>query len=396
MAAGRIDDDTLAALATCLGRMRSAASESERIGHDADFHVLVATASGNATLASMLAAVSSRTIRARAWRGIVEENAGANTMLQHQEILRALEDRDPSRAEAAALLHVATTEAVVPVGHGGGLAAGPRSEWHSIRIHRSGARQTRPLIGPWLRGGSMRTSTSGTSRTGPAAWPTPAEGDIYHVLPEDLEPELHAAGINETVLVQTVDALDDTDAMLAAARRHPFIAGVVGWIPLADRARAEAALDARAGESLCGIRHLIHFESDSEWLLRPDVADGLRLLTERRLTFDVVAVFPEHLRLVPAVADRHPDLVLVIDHLAKPPFCADGWDRWLRELRQAAARPNVMAKVSGLDTAAGPDWDIVEIQPAIAAAVDAFGTHRLMFGSDWPVCRLASTYRQVV
>jgi GntR family transcriptional repressor for pyruvate dehydrogenase complex len=111
MAAVDIDTETLDALRACLERMEAATSEAERIGHDADFHALVAAASGNATLASMLAAVSSRTIRARAWRGVAEEGAGASTIRQHQEILEALREHDPSRAEAAALLHVATTEA---------------------------------------------------------------------------------------------------------------------------------------------------------------------------------------------------------------------------------------------------------------------------------------------
>jgi GntR family transcriptional repressor for pyruvate dehydrogenase complex len=111
MAAETIDDETLTRLDACIARMDAAASESERIGHDADFHALVAKASGNATLASMLGAVSSRTMRARAWRGLAEEGARERTVLQHREILRALRDRDPGRAEAAALVHVATTEA---------------------------------------------------------------------------------------------------------------------------------------------------------------------------------------------------------------------------------------------------------------------------------------------
>jgi GntR family transcriptional regulator, transcriptional repressor for pyruvate dehydrogenase complex len=111
LAAARIDDETLASLGACLQRMREAGSEAERIQHDADFHRQVAAASGNATLASMLNAVSSRTMRVRAWRGLVEEGAGTRTVAQHQDILDALEARDPDRAASAALVHVATTEA---------------------------------------------------------------------------------------------------------------------------------------------------------------------------------------------------------------------------------------------------------------------------------------------
>ena len=233
--------------------------------------------------------------------------------------------------------------------------------------------------------------------SGRYAWPTPADGAIYRTYtPDDLEPELGPAGIDATVLVQTVATLDDTDSMLAVADRHPFVGAVVGWVPLADPRAAEAALDARPHSRLRGIRHLIHHEPDPDWLLRGDVAYGLDVLARRGLSFDVVAVFPDHLRLAPVVADRHPDLTLVLDHLAKPPFRSVGWSTWHDQLRRAAARPNVAAKLSGLDTAAGPGWTRDEIRPAVEAAIDAFGPHRLMFGSDWPVCRLVSSYREVV
>jgi GntR family transcriptional repressor for pyruvate dehydrogenase complex len=111
LAAARISDETLRELEACLRNVDAAASEGERIAHDAAFHALIATTSGNATLASMLSAVSSRTIRARAWRGLVEEDATSRTAAQHREILAALRDGDPDRAGAAAEVHVATTEA---------------------------------------------------------------------------------------------------------------------------------------------------------------------------------------------------------------------------------------------------------------------------------------------
>jgi L-fuconolactonase len=211
--------------------------------------------------------------------------------------------------------------------------------------------------------------------SGRYTWPTPAEGSIYRTYtPADLEPELGPAEIDATVLVQTVATLD---SMLALADRHPFVGAVVGWVPLADSRAAEAALEARPHPRLRGIRHLIHHEPDPDWLLRGDVADGLDVLTRRGLSFDIVAVFPNHLRLVPAVADRHPDLTLVLDHLGKPPFRSAGWSTWHDQLRRAAARPNVVAKLSGLDTAAGPRWSPEEIRPAVETAIDAFGPGRL-------------------
>ena len=232
--------------------------------------------------------------------------------------------------------------------------------------------------------------------TGWYAWPTDHEGPIFRSFgPPDLEPELRSAEIARTVLVQAIDTLPDTDSMLAAAAGNPFIAGVVGWVPLTDVAAAEAALDARTGR-LHGIRHLVHREPDREWLLRADVQAGLALLADRGLPFDVVAVFPDHLRLLPRLAARHPDLVLVIDHLAKPPYRSDGWDAWVGQVRAAARSPRVFAKVSGLDTAAGDGWTPAELQPAFDVALEAFGPDRLLFGSDWPVCRLVSSYADVV
>jgi L-fuconolactonase len=228
------------------------------------------------------------------------------------------------------------------------------------------------------------------------SWPTPAEPAIHRSFSAaELASELRAAGIDRTVIVQVTDSVDDTESMLSVASEHPWIAGVVGWISLTDRRSAERQFEAYRGR-INGIRHLIHGEPDPEWLVHPEVRPGLDLLSEVGLPFDVVAVFPNHLKLVPVVAARHPDLVLVIDHLAKPPFRSEGWDQWMTELRQAAAYPNVRAKVSGLDTAAGPGWSVDELRPAWDVALEAFGPDRLMFGSDWPVCRLVSSYGDVV
>lgn len=232
--------------------------------------------------------------------------------------------------------------------------------------------------------------------SGRYAWPTAADGVIHRTFTaEELASEIASSGIDATVIVQATDSLADTDWMIEAAERNPWIVGVVAWLPLEDRASAERELDRRAGR-LHGIRHLIHWDPDPMWLVRPSVQPGLRLLAERGLPFDVVAVFPDHLPLVPAVAAAHPDLTLVIDHLAKPPFRAAGWEDWLAALRRAAAHPRVYAKVSGLDTAAGQGWTVDELRPAWEAAVESFGPQRLMFGTDWPVCRLTSSYPDVV
>ena len=124
--------------------------------------------------------------------------------------------------------------------------------------------------------------------------------------------------------------------------------------------------------------------------MRPDVADGLDLLAERGLTFDVCAETPELLALVPVVAAAHPSLTLVVDHLGKPPIRARGWEPWAGLLRNAAAAPNVVGKLSGLNTAAEDGWSAASFQRYVDHALEVFGPDRLMYGGDWPFALLAA------
>jgi L-fuconolactonase len=213
--------------------------------------------------------------------------------------------------------------------------------------------------------------------------------------PDDLRPELKAAGVHCTVTVEAADGPAENEALLANARHHDWIAGVVGWALLAHPGDLERTLDARAREpALVGIRHLINVEPDPDWIVRPDVLRGLRVLEGRRLTFDYVAILPRHLEHVPVVARRVPGLRIVIDHLGKPPIAARQFEPWSSLLARAAGMPNVFAKVSGLDTGAG-DWTAADIAPYIDRALELFGPERLMFGSDWPVANLRGGYGRV-
>ena len=145
-----------------------------------------------------------------------------------------------------------------------------------------------------------------------------------------------------------------------------------------------------------GVRHLNHEEADPDWLVRPEVIDGLKILEERGLTYDVIAAHPLHLRHVPALAEACPKLRIVIDHLAKPPIASGDYDDWKADLRVAAEHPNVSAKVSGLNTAA--DWETwtgADLVEPIGHCLEVFGAERLMFGSDWPVAILAGDYAKV-
>ena len=215
---------------------------------------------------------------------------------------------------------------------------------------------------------------------------------------DDVAPELRAAGVDFTVQVQSADNPEDTELMRRSAERHPEVAGIVGFAPLEDAEATAATLDAWAGDPLLvGVRNLIHNKSDPDWLLRPQVDAALGVLEERGLTFDVVAVLPRHLELVPILSERHPDLRMVIDHLAKPPIGLADREPWQTLMTRAAENPLVYGKVSGLYSATEDitAWTTDAIRPFTDIALELFGARRLMYGGDWPISVLAGGYTAV-
>ncbi|MEU1195055.1 amidohydrolase family protein [Streptomyces sp. NPDC005813] len=215
----------------------------------------------------------------------------------------------------------------------------------------------------------------------------------------DLEPEARAAGVDRTVLVQTVTVAAETPEFLALARESELVAGVVGWTDLTRPDVAEELARLRelpGGDCLKGIRHQVQGESDPQWLLRPDVRRGLAAVAAAGLVYDLV-VLPHQLPACAAAAADHPGLTFVLDHAGKPPIAQGALDPWAASVRVLAALPNTVCKLSGLVTEADPaDWTVEDLRPYADTVLDAFGPARLMFGSDWPVCTLAATYAQVV
>ncbi|MEU2248424.1 amidohydrolase family protein [Streptomyces sp. NPDC019224] len=215
----------------------------------------------------------------------------------------------------------------------------------------------------------------------------------------DLEPEARAAGVSATVLVQTVTAAEETPEFLALADGSELVAGVVGWSDLTapDIADTLAALrELPGGDRLVGLRHQVQGEPDPEWLLRPDVLRGLAAVADAGLVYDLV-ILPHQLPAATRAAAALPGLVFVLDHAGKPPVATGRTQPWADDLRALAALPNTVCKLSGLVTEADRrTWSIADLRPYAETVIDAFGPGRLMFGSDWPVCRLASTYAEVL
>ena len=215
----------------------------------------------------------------------------------------------------------------------------------------------------------------------------------------DLAPEARAAGVDRTVLVQTITVPEETPEFLELAAAHELIAGVVGWTDLTRPDVTDELARLRelpGGHFLKGIRHQVQGEPDPEWLLRPDVHRGLAAVAEAGLVYDLI-VLPHQLPACTKAAAGLPQLTFVLDHLGKPPIASGTLEPWARDLRALAALPNTSAKLSGLVTEADPaSWTVDGLRPYAATALEAFGPGRLMFGSDWPVCTDRATYGEVL
>jgi L-fuconolactonase len=213
--------------------------------------------------------------------------------------------------------------------------------------------------------------------------------------PEDLRPELAAAGVAHTVLVEggRCDA-GEAALLLAHAADTPEIAGVVAWDDPAAPVFS-AYRDLAGAECLVGLRAQVQAE-DAGYLDRPDVRAGLRRIGAAGLVFDLV-VRPDQLEAAARAAAALPDVRFVLDHLGKPRIRAGGLEPWRAAVAGLAAHPNVAAKLSGLVTEADWEhWKPQDLQPYFEQALELFGPDRLMFGSDWPVCRLAAGYGRVL
>ena len=212
--------------------------------------------------------------------------------------------------------------------------------------------------------------------------------------PADLQPLLAAAGVDSTVLVQTVPSVRETREFMETATTTPFVAGVVGWVDLTDPAVADTLAELRSqrnGQKLVGIRHQVHDEEDAEWLLRPDVQRGLAAVRDAGLAYDVL-VRPRELPAALATARALPDIRFVIDHIAKPPIASGEIDPWSALLEPFRSLTHVSCKLSGMITEADwANWTPSDLKPYVHRAVDIFGTERVMYGSDWPVCLLAGS-----
>jgi L-fuconolactonase len=228
-------------------------------------------------------------------------------------------------------------------------------------------------------------------------WMTPqVELLCRDYLPPMLKPILQRNGVDQTILVQASNSVAETRWLLDLAEQNPFIDGVVGWVDLKSDDVARQLDEFTAHSKFKGVRHLVESEPADDWLTQEGVIRGLRELSSRGLSYDLL-VHTRHLKHATAVVARCPDLQFVVDHMAKPPIASGEIVEWARELKQLATFPNVSCKLSGLVTEADwTNWSVEDLRPYVETALEYFGPARMMFGSDWPVCLLAGSYDRVL
>ena len=213
-------------------------------------------------------------------------------------------------------------------------------------------------------------------------------------LPKDLVPELAAAGIDGTVAVQARQTMDETRWLLDMADECEAIRGVVGWAPIAGEDFPGVMEEFEHRTKLKGLRHVIQGEPDENYILRADFNSGILAMQGSGLVYDIL-IYERHLPQTIEFVDEYPDQIFVLDHIAKPRIGAGIMQPWADNLRELALRQNVWCKVSGMVTEADwKSWTPETLRPYLDVVVDAFGVDRLMAGSDWPVCLVASGYAQ--
>lgn len=213
-------------------------------------------------------------------------------------------------------------------------------------------------------------------------------------LHQDLARELAAAGLDGAIAVQARQSLAENEFLLEQARAsRGLVRGVVGWVDLAADDVGDVLARYAARPQFVGVRHVVQGEPDPGFLARPAFNHGIGQLRRHGLVYDVL-ILAAQLPAAIAFVDRHPSQPFVLDHIAKPTIAAARMDEaWARSFRELAKRPHVTCKLSGVVTEVrDATWSVETIRPYVDLAIEAFGPARLMFGSDWPVCRLKIEY----
>lgn len=215
-------------------------------------------------------------------------------------------------------------------------------------------------------------------------------------MPGDLEPVLQQHGFDGCITVQSDQSHDENSFQLQNATRNSFIKGIVGWVELISHDVERDLEYLSQFEKMKGFRHVLQGEKDRAYMLRPAFKKGISLLKKYNFTYDIL-IFPDQLVHTLEFVKAFPDQPFVLDHIAKP-YIKDGKiEEWKRDVEALAVYENVYCKISGMVTEANwKEWKKEDFTPYIDTVVNTFGTKRIMYGSDWPVCLVAASYEKML
>jgi L-fuconolactonase len=215
-------------------------------------------------------------------------------------------------------------------------------------------------------------------------------------LPDDLYPELVNSGFSGSIAVQARQSIHETKWLLELSSRYDFIKGVVGWVDLQSSDNLKKQLDQFCSSGkLVGVRHVVHDEPDVNFMLHDDFLNGISILKDYNLAYDLL-LFPLHLPVAVKLVSAFPDQRFVIDHISKPCIKNRVFNPWGKDLKKLSENRNVWCKLSGMVTENNWEgWKKEEFFPYLDIVFEAFGPDRLITGSDWPVCTLAGSYEEV-
>ena len=215
-------------------------------------------------------------------------------------------------------------------------------------------------------------------------------------LPTDLAAIHGTLGFGGSIAVQARQSLAESYWLLGLADACPQVKGVVGWVDLRSPDVDSQLAPLAAHPRFVGVRHVVQDEPDEHFMLGANFQRGISALAAYRLTYDLL-IYPNQLPAAIELVRRFPNQPFVLDHIAKPYIRRGEIAPWKSQMRELAGFPNVFCKVSGMLTEADhASWTEADFEPYLDTVFEQFGPHRLMFGSDWPVCLLAGGYRTVV
>lgn len=215
-------------------------------------------------------------------------------------------------------------------------------------------------------------------------------------LPNDISSLLKQSKIDGTVAVQASESEEETKFLVELSRVYALIKGVVGWIDLHDE-NLDSRLDYWSKEPVVkGFRHVIEGEPAGDYLMQETFQRGLTKLSEKGYTYDLL-IRPRHFQSTLECVVNQPNLTFILDHMAKPNIAENQYDSWASFIKELAKFPNVHCKLSGIVTEAKwNNWQVEDLKPYVDFTLESFGAERVLYGSDWPVCTLSSSYEQWV